>query len=55
MQASKYGEEDVDPEGSDAVMTDKVTYTFDELLDQVQVSFVQSCQPAATAGTHILL
>lgn len=37
LQASSYGEEDVDPEGSDAVMTDKVTYTFDELVDQIQV------------------
>lgn len=37
VQASSYGEEDIDPEGSDAVMSDKVTYTFDELVDQVQV------------------
>lgn len=37
MQASSYGEEDVDPEGGDTVMSDKVTYTFDELVSQVQV------------------
>lgn len=38
-----YGEEDIEPEGSDAVMSDKVTYTFDELVDQVQVpSFMLS-------------
>lgn len=37
LQASSYGEEDVDPEGSDAVMSDKVTYSFNELVDQVQV------------------
>lgn len=37
LQASSYGEEDVDPEGGDALMSDKVTYTFDELVNQVQV------------------
>lgn len=37
LQASSYGDEDVVPEGGDAVMTDKVTYTFDELVNQVQV------------------
>ena len=44
VQASSYGEEDIDPEGSDAVMSDKVTYTFDELVDQVQVeSLCSAC------------
>lgn len=38
VQASSYGEEDIDPEGSDAIMSDKATYTFEELVDQVQVS-----------------
>lgn len=38
LQASSYGEEDVDPEGGDALMSDKVTYTFDELVNQVQAS-----------------
>lgn len=32
-----YGEEDVDPEGGAAVMSDKVTYSFDDMLSQVQV------------------
>ena len=41
LQASSYGEEDVEPEGGDAVMSDKVTYTFDELVSQVQVQGVR--------------
>ena len=32
-----YGEEDVDPENGDAVMSDKITYSFDDMLSQVQV------------------
>lgn len=51
LQASSYGEEDIDPEGSDAVMSDKVTYTFDELVDQVQVPPLLS-MPHQTAVFH---
>ena len=32
-----YGEEDVDPEDGAAVMSDKITYSFDDMLSQVQV------------------
>ncbi len=32
-----YGEEDVDPEDGAAVMSDKITYSFDDILSQVQV------------------
>ena len=36
-QVSKYGEDDIQLEGTDANMTDKLTYTFEDVLDQVQV------------------
>ena len=36
-QASMYGAEDVDPEDGAAVMSDKITYSFDDILSQVQV------------------
>ncbi len=32
-----YGEEDVDPENEAAVTSDKMTYSFDEMLSEVQV------------------
>ncbi len=32
-----YGEEDVDPENGAAIMSDKITYSFEEMLSQVQV------------------
>ncbi|DBA72212.1 TPA: hypothetical protein ACH3X2_010607 [Trebouxia sp. C0005] len=38
LQASMYGEEDVDPEDGAAVMSGKVTYSFQEMLSQVQAS-----------------
>ena len=37
LQRSAYGEDDIDLEGGDAVMSDKTLYTFDNLLHQVQV------------------
>ncbi|KAL0050702.1 hypothetical protein WJX82_005403 [Trebouxia sp. C0006] len=38
LQASMYGEEDVDPENEAAVTSDKMTYSFDEMLSEVQAS-----------------
>ena len=53
VQASSYGEEDIDPEGSDGVMSDKVTYTFDELVDQVQVPCVLSMPHQGLPGLSL--